>query len=350
MNNIVDKQCENVNTAYTRSSSLCLRFGEYPKCPKIFLMAKLTIPRFHTYAQAPGATLDHLLHPTNRVSPSLIYLSADSLSLARTKTSPKGKLRSTPPRTFLRPTLREAEPKPAQRMTMEYTSLELRVISCKDLRAFNFFQKLSAFVTVSIVPGDGDPQNQQLHPALQHRHRTPTSKGGHRNPEWNHVVGFDLSAVSPRDYAGLSLRFDVRLRLPSVVGSRSIGEVRASLGDLVDDFTGPVQFRRYQVKNDDGKGIGVLNFTYKLCGNESGGDELARVEPSPEAPVPGHNATNLEWPSSPPRALIRRILSSQRYSPSFSLQTTNEDVNRASTGYGYRNSWYSMVGTAERSC
>lgn len=235
---------------------------------------------------------------------------------------------------------------------MEYTSLELQVISCKDLRAFNFFQKLSAFVKVSIVPSDDDPQRQQLHQALQQRHRTPTSKGGHRNPEWNHAVGFDLSAVSPRDYAGLSLRFDVRL--PSVMGSRSIGEVRASLRELVDDFIGTVQFRGYQVKNDDGKGIGVLNFTYKLCGkksDEDDGNELARVEPSPEAPVPGHNVTNLEWPYLPPPALIRGILNSQTYSPSLSLQTTNKnDVNKASTGYGYRHSWYSMVGTAERSC
>ncbi|KAK3409553.1 protein SRC2 homolog [Eucalyptus grandis] len=156
-------------------------------------------------------------------------------------------------------------------MKMEYTSLELQVISCEELRAFNFFQKLSVFVTVSIVAGDNP--KKQLHPALQRCHRTPTSKGGHRNPEWNHEVGLDLSAVSPRDYPGLSLRFDVRL--PSVVGSRSIGEVRASLQELVDEFNGTVQFRRYLVKNDDGKGIGVLNFRYKLCGkSDEVGDEI----------------------------------------------------------------------------
>ncbi|KAF8010447.1 hypothetical protein BT93_J1165 [Corymbia citriodora subsp. variegata] len=233
---------------------------------------------------------------------------------------------------------------------MEYTSLELQVISCKDLRAFNFFQKLSVFVIVSIVPRDG--LKKQLHPALQQRHRTPTCKGGHRNPEWNHEVGFDLSAISAREYPGLSLKFDVRL--PSVVGSRSIGEVSASLKELVHEFNGLVQFRGYQVKNDDGKGIGVLNFKYNLCGrSDEVGNELARTEPSSTAPVPGHNATDfsyLEWPCLPPRTLIRGILSHQTYS-SLLLQTTNEkDVNKASTGYGYRHSWYSMVGPPERAC
>ncbi|KAL3719607.1 hypothetical protein ACJRO7_004563 [Eucalyptus globulus] len=236
-------------------------------------------------------------------------------------------------------------------MKMEYTSLELQVISCEELRAFNFFQKLSVFVTVSIVAGDNP--KKQLHPALQRCHRTPTSKGSHRNPEWNHEVGLDLSAVSPRDYPGLSLRFDVRL--PSVVGSRSIGEVRASLRELVDEFNGTVQFRRYLVKNDDGKGIGVLNFRYKLCGkSDEAGNEVARVQPSSKAPVPGHNATNfsyLEWPCMPPQTLIQAILNYQTYSSSLLVQTTDEkNVKKASMGYGYRHSWYSMVGPLERAC
>ncbi|KAL3719645.1 hypothetical protein ACJRO7_004598, partial [Eucalyptus globulus] len=78
-----------------------------------------------------------------------------------------------------------------------------------------------------------------------------------------------------------------------VVGSRSIGEVRTSLQELVDEFNGTVQFRRYQVKNDDGKGIGVLNFRYKLRGKSDKVDnKLARIEPSSKAPVPGHDATN----------------------------------------------------------
>ncbi|KAF8010312.1 hypothetical protein BT93_J1054 [Corymbia citriodora subsp. variegata] len=163
---------------------------------------------------------------------------------------------------------------------MEYTSLELQVISCKDLKAFNFFQKLSVFVTVSIVAEDGP--RRRLHPALQLRHRTPTSKRGHRNPEWNHDLGFDLSAVSPREYPGLSVKFDVRL--PSVVGSRSIGEVRTSLQELVDEFNGLVQFRGYQVKNDDGKVIGVLYFRYELRGrSDKVGNELARMD-SPAHP------------------------------------------------------------------
>ncbi|KAF8010305.1 hypothetical protein BT93_J1047 [Corymbia citriodora subsp. variegata] len=238
-------------------------------------------------------------------------------------------------------------------MKTEYTSLELQVISCKDLRAFNFFQKLSAFVIVSIVPGDG--LKKQLRPALQQRHRTPTCKGGHRNPEWNHEVGFDLSAISAREYPGLSLKFDVRL--PSVVGSRSIGEVRASLKELVHEFNGFVLFRGYQVKNDDGKCIGVLNFKYNLCGkSDEVGNELARTEtkPSSKAPVPGHGATNfsyLEWPCLPPRTLIQGILNYQTYSSALLLQTTDQkDVNKASTGYGYRHSWYSMVGPLERAC
>lgn len=295
--------------------------------------------RFHTYADAGWAIPWSIILSSARPTAfrrCLISLQVPSLA----QEPARRREASQRPSLNIPPTLCEAETKPGgEEMKTEYTSLELRVISCQDLRAFNFFQRLSVFVRVSIVDGDG--LRKRLHPDLQQRQRTPTSKGGHRNPEWNHAVGFDLSGVSPREYSALRLKFDVRL--PSIVGSRSIGQVRFSLQELVDEFNGAVQFRRWQVRNDDGKGVGVLKFTYKLCGKSAeAGDELALINPSSKASVLVDNAPNfgyLEWPSLHPSMLSRGISNSQTYSSSLSLKTTNKkDVNRASTGSGYRQS------------
>ena len=66
---------------------------------------------------------------------------------------------------------------------MESSFVELKVISCKDPKAFNLFQKLSAYALISIASGDPEWNQQQ---------RTPTDREGDGNPEWKHTIWFEV--------------------------------------------------------------------------------------------------------------------------------------------------------------
>ncbi|OMP08284.1 C2 calcium-dependent membrane targeting [Corchorus olitorius] len=163
---------------------------------------------------------------------------------------------------------------------MEWRCLELKVISCKDLKAFNFFQKLSVYSVVSIVMSDEQAkkkkkkkdEEQQCEFPQRQRQKTCIDKSGNKNPEWNHVFQFDLKSSLGSDQdmgkGNLFLKFDLRRQGFGFVPT-SIGEVLVPLKDLVHEFRGVVRFVSYQVRNSDGKPNGVLNFSYKLMANDS---------------------------------------------------------------------------------
>ncbi|XP_044509434.1 protein SRC2-like [Mangifera indica] len=147
---------------------------------------------------------------------------------------------------------------------MEWSTLEVKVISCNDLKAFNFFQKLSVYAVVSIVDGELKKKKQQQK-CLQ-RQKTPIDREGGSNPEWNHLLQINLKALSD-DFCHLFVSFDLHCE-GVVYGNKSIGKVRVPLPDLIDEFNGAVRFVRYQIRSNDGKPNGVLNFSYKVNGNK----------------------------------------------------------------------------------
>ncbi|XP_010249359.1 PREDICTED: protein SRC2-like [Nelumbo nucifera] len=176
---------------------------------------------------------------------------------------------------------------------MESCNLQLKVVSCRHLKAFNFFQKLSVYAVVSIV-SDESQQNQPLQPQKQ---RTPIDRNGDGNPEWNHEMEFDLKHISFLDCDHVFIDFDLRCD-GIIFGDKSIGEVRVPFKHLVDEFDGSVRFASYQVRSADGKPNGVLNFSYKLndkgkkypaSENENGGFPV----PSVEAHYPSPHINNL---------------------------------------------------------
>ncbi|XP_050225764.1 protein SRC2-like [Mercurialis annua] len=142
---------------------------------------------------------------------------------------------------------------------MEWSTLELNLISCRDLKAFNLFQKLSVYAAVSIF-NDEETKEQELQ-------KSPVDEEGGRHPEWNYTMQFDLKAVSLADH--LFLKF--KLRCAGVVfGNRTVGEVRVPLKDLMDDeLNSSVRFVSYQVRSGEGKPKGVLNFSYRFRGKET---------------------------------------------------------------------------------
>nr|DAD48972.1 TPA_asm: hypothetical protein HUJ06_018909 [Nelumbo nucifera] len=64
--------------------------------------------------------------------------------------------------------------------TQESCNLQLKVISCRHLKAFNFFQKFCTYAVISIV----NDESQQKQPLQMQKHKTPINRGD-GNPEWN---------------------------------------------------------------------------------------------------------------------------------------------------------------------
>ncbi|GAV82591.1 C2 domain-containing protein [Cephalotus follicularis] len=148
--------------------------------------------------------------------------------------------------------------------SMEWFSLDLKLISCRHLKAFNFFHKLSVYAVVSIINDEVKKKEKQQH-SLQQK-KTPIDRKGGSNPEWNHMMQFDLKSLQLSDHTNhLFLQFDIWSECVKI-GKISIGEVHVPLKDLLDEFNGAVRFISYQVRSSKGKPNGVLNFSYKVNG------------------------------------------------------------------------------------
>lgn len=144
-------------------------------------------------------------------------------------------------------------------------SLELKVMSCKGLQAFNFFQKLSVHAVVSLTSDNPSNKHHHLH---QQPQKTKTDTEGDKDPEWNQDMRFDLDSFSREDFDHLYLLVDLRYEL-GVFGDKSLGEVRVPLTDLVGDDEhgencGVARFVSYEVRNQEKKPNGVLTFSYKV--------------------------------------------------------------------------------------
>ncbi|KAA8529961.1 hypothetical protein F0562_034435 [Nyssa sinensis] len=167
--------------------------------------------------------------------------------------------------------------------------LQLKVISCKHLKAFNFFHKLSIFSVVSI---SFDPSTSNKDQRLL-KQKTPVDTQGNGNPEWNHDLHFDLTALSPPpDFTTLFLNFEMRCQ-GLIYGNNTIGQVSVPFKDLMDDSHGAVKFLSYQVRTTDGKRNGVLNFSYNMV--LDGGMMINKTKND----SPPNNTTKNDPPATP---------------------------------------------------
>ncbi|KAL5700526.1 hypothetical protein ACHQM5_025958 [Ranunculus cassubicifolius] len=133
-------------------------------------------------------------------------------------------------------------------------SLELKVISCKDIKAFNFFQKLSIYASVSLVNTKKSTEKHQ-------QQKTSVDREGDGNPEWKHQMKFDLHQFSSLD----SLFVEFELLSEGLVFDKSIAHVRVPMKELVDGSNGgALRFVSYQAVTVDGVPNGVLDFSYKV--------------------------------------------------------------------------------------
>lgn len=155
-------------------------------------------------------------------------------------------------------------------MEPETKCIELKLISCKDISAFNFFQKLTLYALVFI---ESEDPNTDLTAEQRQMQRTLTDRdpdGDGSNPEWNHHARFDLwwLSHSSRDSDGsdLFLRFEFR-HDGVVLGDKLVGECRVPLADLIRDAAdGAARFVSYEVRSGEGRPNGIFHFSYSVKG------------------------------------------------------------------------------------
>lgn len=146
---------------------------------------------------------------------------------------------------------------------MNKITLNVKVMSCKGLKAFNFFQKLLVYALVSLQISNDAKEEEEV----QQKHRTQRDEEGDGDPEWNQEMQFDVDEDLYRNHSDrLLIHFEFRHE-GIMFGDKVIGEVRVPLKDLIQDAfssDGVARFVSYEVRSTDGKPNGVLNFSYGL--------------------------------------------------------------------------------------
>ncbi|AES65152.1 cold-regulated protein [Medicago truncatula] len=138
-------------------------------------------------------------------------------------------------------------------MTTVYRTLELDIISAKDLKDVNLFSQMSVYAIVSIL---GDPLNPQITTTHIHRHAG-------RNPTWNIPVKFAVNE-SLAYYNRLSLEVKL-ISYRKFLPCSTIGKVRIPLKGLLDNPANAGFQLSYQVrKKRSRKSKGTLNLSYKF--------------------------------------------------------------------------------------
>ncbi|KAJ0980581.1 hypothetical protein J5N97_008836 [Dioscorea zingiberensis] len=133
---------------------------------------------------------------------------------------------------------------------MASRTLEITLISAKDLRDVNLFSNMEVYAVVSI---DGDSRTAQ---------RTIADGNGLTNPSWNATVRFPVPADDPSLHV-----VHVILRTERALGDRDVGEVHIPLNEFFSGsgYANTPQFFSYQVREPSTwEPRGVLNLSFKI--------------------------------------------------------------------------------------
>ncbi|CAK8531718.1 unnamed protein product [Lathyrus sativus] len=219
-------------------------------------------------------------------------------------------------------------------MTMEYRTLELNLISAKDLKDVNLFSKMDVYAVVSI---SGDPINPQT--ATTHIHRN-----GGTNPTWNFPIKFTVNE-SLANQNRLSLEIKL-ISNRKVAGDTMIGTVHMPLKELLDNPSGDsLRQVSYQVRTTSGKSKGSLNLSYKfgehvgapatkseVKGNHE--SKMGKDEPVLAYPPPGVAAGSSSVPYGTPYPPPQQG-AGYGYPPPAAAAAAQGGYPPAQPGYGY---------------
>ncbi|XVE89659.1 hypothetical protein DITRI_Ditri20bG0013400 [Diplodiscus trichospermus] len=205
---------------------------------------------------------------------------------------------------------------------MEFRTLEINVISAKDLKDVNLFTKMDVYAVVSI---NGD------HRAAQ---RTPVDKDCGSNPKWNYAMKLTIDEAAARQNR-LYLVF--RLKSERQLGDRDIGTVEVPIKELLDQKYGNEKAEQnvsYMVKLPNGKPKGTLNFSYRF------GEKFSKPVPQPPEtpmmayppPATGYPGSSAAYPPPPPPP---RGMAGYPYPPPGGSYAPYGYQQAPASGYGY---------------
>ncbi|KAK7412943.1 hypothetical protein VNO78_04726 [Psophocarpus tetragonolobus] len=168
---------------------------------------------------------------------------------------------------------------------MEYRTLELKIISAKEIKNVNMFSKMDVYAVVSLY---GDPHNPQ-------GATTQVHKDAGTNPTWNYSIKFAVNEWMAKENR---VSLEIKLISDRTLGDTVIGTVHVPLRELLDNPAHDASFRQvsYQVIKTSGKPKGSLNFSFRF------GEHLvtpsAKAPPPPPPPPPHHDPVMAYPPSS----------------------------------------------------
>ncbi|KAJ0979846.1 hypothetical protein J5N97_015320 [Dioscorea zingiberensis] len=163
---------------------------------------------------------------------------------------------------------------------MGSSSLEVTLISARDLKDVNLFSRLDVYAIVWL---SSDPRN---------RHRTAPDCEGRRNPNWNSTFRFTIPPLP----AAASATLHVLLRARRSLGDREVGEVHIPLRELLSSPAGDSSNSlSYQVRRPSSRRPkGVLHLSYNLS------DPIPSPNPNPNPKSTDANTTYPPPPASRP--------------------------------------------------
>ncbi|VFQ79254.1 unnamed protein product [Cuscuta campestris] len=179
---------------------------------------------------------------------------------------------------------------------MEFRTLELRIMSAKDLKKVTLFSRMKAYAAVSIF-------DRGVHPIQTFR--TSVDRDGGSNPAWNFPVKFTVDEAAARQDR---LRLVFQIRCEGVIGDKNVGEVSVSVLELLDSPASAAgkQVVSYQVIRPSGKVKGQLTFSYQFGEKVSRAttphkaDEPVTAYPAAFPPTAGPSSAYAPGPTQPP--------------------------------------------------
>ncbi|XP_015063790.1 protein SRC2-like [Solanum pennellii] len=163
---------------------------------------------------------------------------------------------------------------------MEYRTLDINVVSGKDLNKVNLITKMDVYVVVSISGADDDRSNQKT--------KTHVDHDGDNNPTWNFPIKFTIDD-NPAVQNRLHLVF--KLRCQRALGDKDIGQVDVPIKELLESSNTTKQFVSYQIRKPSGKPKGQLTFSYQFSDKITGSTVVDSKIENPVTAYPAANPT-----------------------------------------------------------
>nr|ABR17336.1 unknown [Picea sitchensis] len=185
---------------------------------------------------------------------------------------------------------------------MESRSMEITLISARDLNNTNILSKTKAYAVAWI---SNDHRNRQ---------RTPLDKDHGTDPTWNQVMKFNLDEAALQQGR---LVLEIAIYADATFGDKEIGHVSIPLNEFLKPAGGnkgattSAQFVSYQVRKPSGKAKGTINLSVKLAEKPevkpqavAGSYGAGKAEPVTAYPAASYGASNAEpvtaYPAYPP--------------------------------------------------